>query len=50
MVKKTLKKAGALAIVELDDHNLQVIIGAKVQTVKTGIENLMLAGEGINYE
>lgn len=48
--KKTLKKAGALAIVELDDHNLQVIIGAKVQTVKTGIENLMLAGEGINYE
>lgn len=42
--KKTLKKAGALAIVELDEHNIQVIIGAKVQTVKTGIEDLIIAG------
>ena len=37
----TLKKAGALAVVKLDDHNVQVVIGAQVQTVKTGVENLM---------
>ncbi|MDO4432239.1 MAG: maltose/glucose-specific PTS transporter subunit IIBC [Aerococcaceae bacterium] len=39
--KNTLRKAGALGVVELDAHNVQVIIGAQVQTVKTGIEQLM---------
>lgn len=39
--KDTLKKAGALGVVELDDYNIQVIIGAQVQTVKTGIEQLL---------
>lgn len=39
--KETLRKAGALGVVELDDHNIQVIIGAQVQSVKTGIEQLM---------
>lgn len=36
--KLTLKKAGSLGIVEIDDHNMQVIIGAQVQTVKTNLE------------
>lgn len=40
--EKTLKKNGALAVMKLDDHNVQVVIGAQVQSVKTGIENLML--------
>lgn len=39
--KDTLKKAGALGVVELDAHNIQVIIGAQVQSVKTGIEMLL---------
>lgn len=39
--KDTLKKAGALGVVELDAHTIQVIIGAQVQSVKTGIEQLM---------
>lgn len=39
--KGTLKKAGALGVVELDTHNIQVIIGAQVQSVKTGIEQLL---------
>ncbi len=39
--KETLKKAGALAVVELDKHNVQVVIGAQVQTVKSGIEDIM---------
>lgn len=39
--KDTIKRAGALAVVELDKHNLQVVIGAQVQSVKTGIEKLM---------
>lgn len=39
--KVTLKKAGALGVVELDAHSIQVIIGAQVQTVKTGMELLM---------
>ena len=43
MDKATLKKAGALAIVELDDHNVQVVIGAQVQTVKNGIEEMMVS-------
>ena len=43
MDKATLKKAGALAIVELDDHNVQVVIGAQVQTVKNGIEEIMVS-------
>lgn len=36
-----LKKAGALGVVELDEHNVQVIIGAQVQSIKTGIERLL---------
>ncbi len=39
--KETLRKAGALGVVELDAHNIQVIIGAQVQSVKTGIEQLL---------
>ena len=39
--KDILKKAGALGVVELDEHNIQVIIGAQVQSVKTGIEALL---------
>lgn len=39
--KTTLRKAGALGVVELDQHNIQVIIGAQVQSVKSGIEQLL---------
>ena len=39
--QNTLKKAGALAVVVLDEHNVQVVIGAQVQSVKTGIEQLL---------
>lgn len=39
--QNTLKKAGALAAVVLDEHNVQVVIGAQVQSVKTGIEQLL---------
>ncbi|MDN6110638.1 MAG: PTS transporter subunit EIIB, partial [Enterobacterales bacterium] len=39
--KDILKKAGALAVVVLDNHSLQVIIGPQVQSVKTGIEALI---------
>ncbi|TBM24686.1 maltose/glucose-specific PTS transporter subunit IIBC [Hafnia paralvei] len=39
--KEILKKAGALAVVVLDNHSLQVIIGPQVQSVKTGIEALI---------
>jgi len=39
--ERLLKKAGALGVVKLDDHNIQVIIGAQVQTVKTGLELIM---------
>lgn len=39
--KNTLKKAGSLGVVELDNHNVQVIIGAQVQSLKTGIEAVM---------
>ena len=39
--KDILKKAGALAVVVLDSHSLQVIIGPQVQSVKTGIEALI---------
>lgn len=44
--KATLKKAGALAVVELDEHNVQVVIGAQVQSVKTGIENIIGGARG----
>lgn len=39
--EEILKKAGALGIVKISDQSLQVIIGDKVQSVKTGIENLI---------
>lgn len=35
----TLKKAGSLSIVKIDNHNLQIIIGAQVQSLKTNIES-----------
>ncbi|EES3574872.1 PTS maltose transporter subunit IICB [Escherichia coli] len=37
----TLKNAGALSVVVLDAHSVQVIIGPQVQSVKTGIEALI---------
>lgn len=39
--QQTLKNAGALSVVVLDAHNVQVIIGPQVQGVKTGIEALI---------
>lgn len=39
--EKELKRHGPLAIMKLDEHNLQVVIGAQVQSVKTGIEELL---------
>lgn len=39
--KKTLLKNGSLAVMKLDKHNVQVVIGAKVQTVKTNLEDLI---------
>lgn len=36
-----LKSAGALSVVVLDAHSVQVIIGPQVQSVKTGIEALI---------
>lgn len=42
--EKILKKAGALGIVKISEQSLQVIIGAKVQVVKDGIDDLMEMG------
>ncbi|WP_406904607.1 glucose PTS transporter subunit EIIB, partial [Citrobacter freundii] len=39
--QQTLKSAGALSVVVLDAHSVQVIIGPQVQSVKTGIEALI---------
>ena len=39
--RQTLKNAGALSVVVLDAHSVQVIIGPQVQSVKTGIEALI---------
>lgn len=39
--QQTLKNAGALSVVVLDAHSVQVIIGPQVQSVKTGIEALI---------
>ncbi|WP_421549801.1 maltose/glucose-specific PTS transporter subunit IIBC [Kluyvera intermedia] len=39
--QQTLKNAGALSVVVLDAHSMQVIIGPQVQSVKTGIEALI---------
>lgn len=36
-----LKRLGALGIVRLDDQNIQVIIGTKVTTVKSGLDELI---------
>lgn len=36
-----LKELGALGVVKLDDHNVQVIIGSQVASVKNAIERLM---------
>lgn len=36
-----LKKAGALAVVKLDEHSVQVVIGAQVQSLKTGMEKII---------
>ena len=45
MDEKTLKKAGSLSIVKLDDHNVQIIIGAQVQSLKTGMEEVLKNNE-----
>lgn len=37
-----LKKAGALGVVKISDKSLQVIIGAKVQVVRDGIDEIMI--------
>lgn len=42
--EKVLKKAGALGVVKISDESLQVIIGAKVQVVKDGIDDLLARG------
>ena len=39
--QQALKAAGALSVVMLDAHSVQVIIGPQVQSVKTGIEALI---------
>ncbi|WP_324289390.1 PTS transporter subunit EIIC [Streptomyces sp. H34-S4] len=39
-----LKKLGAIAVVRLDDHNVQVIIGPQVQSVKDAIAKLTPVG------
>ncbi len=39
--QQALKAAGALSVVMLDAHSVQVIIGPQVQGVKTGIEALI---------
>lgn len=39
----TLKANGALAVVRLDAHNLQVVIGPKVHMVKNSLQQLMPA-------
>ena len=39
--QQELKAAGALSVVVLDAHSVQVIIGPQVQSVKTGIEALI---------
>lgn len=39
--QQALKSAGALSVVVLDAHSVQVIIGPQVQSVKTGIEALI---------
>jgi PTS system maltose and glucose-specific IIC component len=39
--QQALKEAGALSVVVLDAHSVQVIIGPQVQSVKTGIEALI---------
>ncbi|HHU0691655.1 maltose/glucose-specific PTS transporter subunit IIBC [Citrobacter sp. Marseille-Q3906] len=39
--QQALKSAGALSVVVLDQHSVQVIIGPQVQSVKTGIEALI---------
>lgn len=36
-----LKQLGALGVVRLDDHNIQVIIGTKVTTVRNALEDLI---------
>ncbi len=39
--QQALKAAGALSVVVLDAHSVQVIIGPQVQSVKSGIEALI---------
>lgn len=37
-----LKECGALGVVVLDEHNVQVIIGTQVASVKTQLDKLVL--------
>ncbi len=39
----TLKANGALGVVKLDEHNLQVVIGPQVHLVKNEIQSMMTA-------
>lgn len=41
----TLKKAGSLGVLKIDESNVQIIIGAQVQSLKTGIEEEMMKNE-----
>ncbi len=36
-----LKKLGAVGVVRLDDHNVQVVIGPQVQAVKDALADLV---------
>jgi PTS system maltose and glucose-specific IIC component len=38
--EKVLKDCGALGVVKLDEHNLQVVIGPQVGILKTQLEKL----------
>nr|WP_086938923.1 maltose/glucose-specific PTS transporter subunit IIBC [Thaumasiovibrio occultus] len=42
----TLKANGALGVVKLDEHNLQVVIGPQVHLVKNEIQHMMPAHQG----
>ena len=39
-----LKKLGALGVIKLDGHNVQVIIGPQVQSVKDALATMVPVG------
>lgn len=38
---KVLKANGAIGVIKLDEHNLQVVIGPQVHLVKNQLQSLM---------